>query len=499
MSYAILAGIVGATAVGITAFVLLAEYDVEQERVFIARNITGTVQVGAILPLSGPAESRPEENRTLYYRESFGAGAGSRNPPQPGALTPLGSATSRSEEALAAVQLAEDDFNRHLREAWAGWTLDVRVEDTAGDPVTALQKVTGLHEDGIDIVIGPHFDAELLHIKDYVDDNGMLVISHASTFPALAIPDDAVFRLVPSDGQNAKALAKVLRSYSPNVWVTIWRGDAWGDGMAEAVKREFEAIGGTMDNAVRYDPDTTDFTEHASLLAERVKYHLQAARVEYAGGGTGGIHTVAAMHRSQYFPVESVGVLAVTHQEIREIGRAAAEHGVFEHVKWVGGDAELDGTGLLSEHCVLVEPVCWRDVSGASLLPSDPVNRKFFDFPNISAMHFNLPIGAAGERVIDTMSEKFGHRPDESVLAIYDAVWIAGLSILAADSTDARFVLQEVRGAAGEHDAALGTIRLDEAGDLVADHHGIWTMTTWSWHEGSRYIDGRVVSPLILE
>ena len=65
----------------------------------------------------------------MYYEEEFVSRPEySRNPPQPGALTPLGSTTSRSEEALAAVQLAEDDFNRHLREAWAGWTLDVRVE-----------------------------------------------------------------------------------------------------------------------------------------------------------------------------------------------------------------------------------------------------------------------------------------------------------------------------------------------------------------------------------
>ena len=478
MSYAILVGIIGATAVGITAFVLLAGYGGEPERVFTARNITGTVQIGAILPLSGPAESRPEENRTLLYGEQAVLSLGdSRNLTQPGALTPLGSATSRSEEALAAVRLAEDDFNRHLRKVWAGWKLDIRVEDTAGDPATALQKVTKLHEDGIDIVIGPHFDAELLHIKDYVDDNGMLVISHASTFPALAIPDDAVFRLVPSDSHNAKTLAKVLQSYLPNVWVTIWRGDAWGDGMAKAVKGEFKAIGGTMDNAVRYDPDTADFTEHASLLAERVKHHLQAARMEY---------------------VEPVGVLAVTHQEIRDIGRAASEHGVFESVKWVGVDAELDGTGLLSEHCVWSYPVCWRYVLGSSL--SDPVNSRFFDYPGMSAVHFNLPIGAAGERVIDTMSEKFGHRPDESVLAIYDAVWVAGLSILAADSTDAGSVLREIRGVAEEYDAALGTIRLDEAGDLVADQYGVWSTTPWSWDEYSRYFDGEGLGrPLILE
>ena len=349
-------------------------------------------------------------------------------------------------------------------------------------------------------MIGPHFDAELLHIKDYVDDNGMLVISHASTFSALAIPDDAVFRLVPSDGQNAKALAKVLRSLSPNVWVTIWRGDAWGDGMAEAVKREFEAIGGTMDNAVRYDPDTADFTEHVSLLAERVKHHLQAARVEYAGEGSGGIHTVAAIHRAQSFSPESVGVLAVTHREIREIARAAVEYEAFKNVKWVGGDAELDGTGLLSEHCIWVEPPCWRHVSGASLLPGGLVNLQFPVFHSISAVHFNLPIGAAGERVIDTMSEKFGHRPDESVLAIYDAVWVAGLSILAADSTDAGSVLREIRSVVEEYDAALGTISLDEAGDLVADHYGIWRVTPLGyWHEHSRYIDGMVVRPLILE
>ena len=251
------------------------------------------------------------------------------------------------------------------------------------------------------------------------------------------------------------------------------------DGTAAQFNREFAVIGGTMDNAVMYDPDTTDFTGHASLLAERVKHHLQAAHMEY---------------------VEPVGVPAVTHQEIRDIGRAAAEHGALEHVRWVGGDAELDGTGLLSEHCVWSYSVCWRYVSGSSLLPSDPVNSRFFDYPSMSAVHFNLPIGAAGERVIDAMSEKFGHRSNESVLAIYDAVWVAGLSILAADSTDAGSVLLEIRGVAEEYDAALGTIRLDEAGDLVADHYGVWSMPTrGSWYEASRYSDGRVGQPLVLE
>ena len=98
------------------------------------------------------------------------------------------------------------------------------------------------------------------------------------------------------------------------------------------------------------------------------------------------------------------------------------------------------------------------------------------------------------------MSEKFGHRPDESVLAIYDAVWVAGLSILTADSTDAGSVLREIRGVAEEYDAALGTIRLDEAGDLVADQYGVWSTTPWSWVEYSRYFDGEGLRhPLILE
>ena len=122
-----------------------------------------------------------------------------------------------------------------------------------------------------------------------------------------------------------------------------------------------------MDNAVRYDPDAADFTEHASLLAERVKHHLQAARMEY---------------------VEPVGVLAVTHQEIRDIGRQRQNMASLNLSNgWVlmrSWTVQACSVNTASGRI----PCVGGHVLGSSL--SDPVNSRFFDYPGMSAVHFNL-------------------------------------------------------------------------------------------------------------
>ena len=468
----ILAGMVGAVVAGAAVF-LPPALDTGWLP-FNDSNLSGVVMVGAILPISGFVEAQPEELRILTQIEYWEI-----RDSVP--LSPAGPGANRSGETLVALRLAQDDFNAYLQETGAGWRLDIRIEDTAGDPETALQRVADLHEDGIDAIIGPASDAELLRIKDYADANGILVFSHGSTLPSLAV-NDTIFRLVPSDGVQAQVLAEDAHEHiHRNPLVAIWRGDRWGDEMVDAVADRYESLGGTVEKAVRYDPKNADFAESVSLLAERVGRHLPATNTGHAEEGIAPVHRIAGVHPAQLlFPKKPVGVLVIAHQETWEIFRAAAGHDAFHNVVWLVSSTDMDGTGLLAGPCPYsISGVCVRKVSGTATL-NDPVSRKFAT-PYVTMQHFAVPVGTAGERVIDAVYEEFGHWPDESTLAAYDAVWVMGLSILAADSTDAGSVALEIRGVTGEYDAALGTVRLDEAGDLVTDDYVVWKRQSSVW------------------
>ena len=80
--------------------------------------LTGEVEVGSILPLTGRLSKHGEEN-------------------------------------WVASVLATEDFNKYLADKGATWTLSATVEDSQTSPTVALEKLQALHAKNIKIVLGP--------------------------------------------------------------------------------------------------------------------------------------------------------------------------------------------------------------------------------------------------------------------------------------------------------------------------------------------------------
>ena len=128
-----------------------------------------------------------------------------------GSLLPLtGDLGSYGENSRSAIELAENDFTAYLAKMGQTWTLDIQIEDTATDPVKALEKLQELNAKGIGIIVGPQTSGETRNIKGYADSNNMLLISQSSTAPELAIAGDNVFRFVTDDTRQGPAIARAL-------------------------------------------------------------------------------------------------------------------------------------------------------------------------------------------------------------------------------------------------------------------------------------------------
>lgn len=192
-----------------------------------------------------------------------------------GLILPLsGDLATHGEENWEGSKLGVVHFNEHLEEIGAGWTLKMTSEDSATSPVIALEKLTSLNAKGIGIVVGPETSSNIRNIKGYADSNNMLLVSCCSSAPALAIPNDSVYRLVPDDSNQGTALSKLIQHEGVEVLVPVWRGDTWGDGLSDATTSSFMQRGGIIDEGIRYNPESPEFSASTSLLAEKIRGYV---------------------------------------------------------------------------------------------------------------------------------------------------------------------------------------------------------------------------------
>jgi branched-chain amino acid transport system substrate-binding protein len=238
-----------------------------------------------------------------------------------GALLPLtGDLASYGENSKAALQLAERDINNFLEKAGAPFRIKMVIEDSETKPEVALQKLQALAAKGIKVVIGPMTSAEVKQIKSYADQNKIVVISQSSTAPSLAIPNDYIFRFCPTDEIQGPVIAKMAKDFGLKAIVIMWRGDAWGDGLHDAVKKAAQQLGIEVIDGPRYDPKAKEFSNEVDQLAQKV----QEAVNKYGA--------------------DKVGVVYIGFNEVVQVFTTASQYDILKKVRWFGSD----GTALLA-------------------------------------------------------------------------------------------------------------------------------------------------------
>jgi len=353
-----------------------------------------------------------------------------------GLILPLtGDLATHGEENWEGSKLALVDFNKHLEEIDAGWTLKMTSEDSATSPVIALEKLSALNAKGIGIVIGPETSSNIRNVKGYSDSNNMLLISCCSSAPALAIPNDSVFRLVPDDSNQGTAISKLLQHEGIEALVPVWRGDTWGDGLSDASTSSFVERGGTVDEGIRYNPESPEFSASTSLLAEKVQGYVD----EYGA--------------------DKVAVLFLGFAEILQFTQSAAQHEVLDDVRWFGPGANT------KEHKLI----------------EDPIGLEFSTNVQFTTVQFAASKNPTYERVQAHLTEQLGRSPNTFVHSSYDAVWIIGLAMLETQSSDVSTIKAILPEIAENYSGAIGSTKLNEAGDLAQANYEVWGIRGGDW------------------
>jgi branched-chain amino acid transport system substrate-binding protein len=351
-----------------------------------------------------------------------------------GVLVPLtGDWSSKGQNFNAAIALAADDTNANLAAMGSGKRVRLLVEDTGTDPVKATDKIKKLQQEGARIVVGPATSAEIAAVKDWADQQGVIIIGYASTSPALSIPGDNVFRLVPDDARQGEAMAGYLNTSGIRVIIPVTRNDTWGKGLLAATKTHFEQNGGVVMSGYLFEPGTRDFTPVLTNLSPQVT----AAQQQYGNN--------------------SVGVYAIGFDEMVPLLSSAADYPALATVPWFGSDGAAKTDALTKN----ASAACFAETTG-----------------------FYSPVYGEEDESVGFLGVKHqiqamtGAAPDPYSFAAYDATAIAARSLMSSEDASYDQLKKAVELTAGYYYGVTGWTKFVESGDRAYAVYGFWTVKT---------------------
>ena len=351
-----------------------------------------------------------------------------------GALMPMtGDLQAYGQTCLNGVNLAVKEIN--AAGGVFGNDVQVRVGDTQTKPqagIDAAKKLVSI--EGVSAIVGALSSGVTIPVAQSVTSvEGVPQVSPASTSPVITGLDDNdyMFRSVPSDAFQGKALAEVTNEAGMDNVSILYVNNDYGEGLADSFSSAFEGMGGSVDQSLAYEPGNASYRGELSKAA---------------GGGAEALVLIG-------YPENGVTIL-----------RQAVEGGHFGKFVFTDGMKAPE----------IIEAV------GASVL-----NGSFGTAPQAlsdteSAKHFDA-----------AYNDEFGEKPPKPFIdTAYDAAYVIALAAEAAGSTDAKAVRDQLRNVANppgevvmpgewakakqllaegediDYKGASGSINFDDAGDV---------------------------------
>ncbi len=329
--------------------------------------------------------------------------------PLSGELGPIGSKMLNGSK-LAAKQLNE-------RGGILGRTVTVAAEDTLAQPDKALEAVKKLVEvDGVQVITGPATSVEVLTIADYVKARKVPIISMSATAAKISeIGGDYIFRVVPSDAYQTRALADLIIAKNLKRVATFVVSNDYGIGLEQGLE---EKISDRIAIKIRYAPEKGDYRE-------------ELGRIKNAN--------VDAIFWATW--VES-GIVAL---------KQAFDLGLTD-VQSLGGEGMAD-------------TAFFKDKKAAEYLAAT----------NMTGTRPKSPKGTvAYKQFVEAYKQEFGEDPGLFADYTYDSFMVAAAAVAYAGAYQGDKIAKAIPLAAAHYVGPSGHKVMDERGDVIAVTYDIW-------------------------
>ena len=368
-----------------------------------------------------------------------------------GAIIPYtGSLSSLGKSVKIALEDAENEVNKHFEEMNSSSHFRLLMADSKTSPEGSLVAIKRLHENGAKIIVGPATSTAVSAVREYANVNDIILLSYSSTSPLLSIEGDNLFRLVPDDTYQGKIIAQRMINDGIKTIVPLWRGDIYGNELYKSTKSNFEKLGGTVEEGIKYQPYTGKF----ATSLHRINFIMWNEDLEKL--------SKIVSDAVRKYGVKSVAVYAISFDEITPILIQSPLYEILEKVRWYGSDS------IAQNHHII------KNIDSAT----------FATKTNFSNPLYSLSSETEKSHALEEELERKLHEVGSITYPAiaYDSYWIAALSLdknSTINTDEGNFtkpfkelVVETVESFEG----MSGHIELNKAGDRVGGTYDFWTI-----------------------
>jgi len=324
-------------------------------------------------------------------------------------------------------EILEPRLNAYLDLLGYDIEVELLIDNALETPTIHLEKVQGFHSNDIDLIIGGRWSSQATSALSYVNENHMLLFSPSSTAPTLAIPDDNIFRMCPTDVVQSQAIAEMLWSWGIEAIVVIQRVDPWADGIYNLLVPAFEARGGVVLEQISYNPESKEFTSDLQTLENLISEAVVTYGAEHVG----------------------VEIIAFSEAAIL-FTQAEGFPTIYNEVTWFGSDGTAITQRLKDD-----SPKQADQLRVYSTLAAPGLSPKFRE---LNATYFPL----------------VGQVLDYYTACTYDIAWVMLEAVLETQSVTADDVIPLIPDICDGTYGTSGWCKLNEDGDRFPPDYEIW-------------------------
>lgn len=351
-----------------------------------------------------------------------------------------------NQSVLSGVQQAVNDINTHL--ALYGYPTQVKLVtyDTAGYASQAAIGVQSLADQGARTIIGPLTSAEASVALSTANSQGVTLLSPSSDASALSLAGDNLYRMVPDLQAQGRAMAQLMWQQGRRALTTIYRNDIWGQDLAQATARAFQALGGVVLGQSAYTAN--DNGSYNQALASASQY-LQAAAGQYG--------------KDQ---------LAVQLSSMEEgaslLGQAGGYTGLSQ-AYWYGSESLTESTALVG--------------TGAAARFASATNLTTVQYAiNITGVVNGIPKSLPLTALSTQVQAAMGSTPQNYAYTAYDGAWMAVLAAIDANWTSSASALgAQLRRTAAGYTGLSNALALNANGDRNYANYDFLTPASGDW------------------
>jgi len=338
-------------------------------------------------------------------------------------------------------QIIEPDLNAYAAELGYDVDFEYLIDDANSQAAIHLEKVQGFKAIDVNIFDGGGWSSHASGALSYCNDNDMLMWSPSSTSPLLAIADDNLYRMCPTDLIQAPAIAAMLESRGIEHIVIIHRADAWADGIYNFLVPDYEARGGEVLERIRYAGEAAEFANYLQtaedVLSDAVaEYGVDKCAVEVIAFSESVIMVTQAEDFPTVYSVPWFGSdgTALTQQHVDDAPEQSAHLGIFSTL---AAPAESPKFKALTERyfALVAQPygyysACSYDIAwmfAETILETQSVDA--LDLIPLQATTCYNSFGASGWNLINADGDRalanyqiWAYNPEQYVAGMYDAV-----------------------------------------------------------------------------